>query len=559
MKRSLALLLAAAVLILAGCGGAPATQPTPTKKEQVARINIAADPKTLDPGLATGTVEATVNQHLYEGLMRIDAQGRYVPALAAATPEVKDNGLTYVFKLRDATWSNGDPIAAEDFVWSWKRTLDPFTASKYAYQLYYIKGGEALNSVKLKVKGADGKDVDRPEAEVKAEVKRLSDALGVKAIDKNTLEVKLEAPTPYFLAITAFHTLYPVNRKAVEAHPKDWFRNADTIVTSGPFKFKSWAAKDKVIVEKNPSYYDAAKVKLDRIEFYMVEADTTADTMFESGQLDASDNPASAELDRLKKDHPDELKILPDISTYFYRFNVTKPPLNDVRVRKALALAIDRKAIVDNVTKAGQVPATGMVPNGFPDASGDFRKNGGSYIKDADLDTAKKLLAEAGFPEGKGFPNLTVIYNTSDGHKKIAEAVQEMWKKNLGVLVNLQNQEWQVYLDSQSTLSYQISRAGWQADYVDPMTFMDMWVKDGGNNETGWSNAQYDQLIQQAKTTGDQTVRMKAMHDAEKILMDEMPIAPIYEYVRVRLISKHLKGWIYPLTTGINLREAYLE
>ncbi len=572
MRRVLALLLVTVMGALVGCSGqkdtktpeapaAPSQGEKPAaKKDQIVRINIGTDPETLDPGVSTGIPEANVELNLFEGLMRLDKDGRPIPGMAAAPPEVKDNGTTYIFKLRDAKWSNGDPVTAEDFVWSWKRALDPYTASEYAYQLWYIKGGEALSSVKLKTKGADGKEVDRPEAEVKAEIKKLSDALGVKALDAKTLEVKLEAPTPYFPAVAAFHTLFPVHRKSLESNPKDWFRKPETMVTNGAFKLQSWTPKDKVILVKNPDYYDAAKVKLDKIEYYLIEQESTATTMFESGQLDIVESGVSTtELDRLKKEKPNELKILPDLGTYYYRFNVTKPPMNDVKVRKALTMAIDRKAIVENITKAGQVPAMAFVPSGLPDASGEFRKNGGDFFKDNDVAAAKQLLADAGFPDGKGFPKLSILYNTNEAHKRIAEAIQEMWKKNLGIEVELVNQEWAVYLANQSSLNYMVSRAGWLGDYVDPMTFVDMFVTAGGNNQTGWSNKTYDDLVKQAKSTGDQTVRMKAMHDAEKVLMDEMPIMPIYFYVRVRLISPKVKGWSEPLTSGMNLREAYVE
>lgn len=575
MRRFLALLLAVSMLAAVGCS--KKTEETPTKgnepapapkAEQLVRINIGTDPKTLDPAVSTGVPEGNVQLALFEGLMRLDADGRPVPGVAKEYKASTD-GTTYTFTLRDnAKWSNGDPVTAEDFVYSWKRALDPRTASEYAYQLYYVKGGEKLNTIALnkvgadgkEVLGADGKAVPRDDKEIAADVEKAMAELGVKALDAKTLEVKLEAATPYFLSLTAFHTLYPVHKKSVEAAPDDWFRKPD-LVGNGPFKMVSWTPKDKIIAQKNPNYWDAGAVKLDKIEFYLIDVESTATTMFESGQLDAIESGVSnTELDRLKKERPDELKILPDLGTYYYRFNVTKPPMDNAKVRKALALAIDREAIVKNITKGGQLPALAFVPGGIPDASApDFRKVGGDFYKDKDIEAAKKLLAEAGYPDGKGFPKLTILFNTSEGHKKIAEAIQEMWKKNLGIDVALNQQEWQVYLDAQSKLDYQVSRAGWIGDYIDPMTFIDMWVKDGGNNETGWFNPKYDELVNTAKKSADAAVRMKAMHDAEKILMDEMPIMPIYFYVRVRLVSKNLKGWSEPLTSGFNLRDAYME
>ncbi len=573
MRRFLAAALAVSMLTAIGCSKAEDSKSTGTKesgkKEQVIRINIGTDPKTLDPLVSTGAPETNVQISLFEGLMRLDKDGRPVPGQAAEAPQVSADGMTYTFKIREnAKWSNGDPVTAEDFVYSWKKALDPRTASEYAYQLYYIKGGEKLNTVSMnkvgadgkELKGADGKAVPRDAKEVAADVEKAMAEVGVKAVDAKTLEVKLEAPTPYFLSLTAFHTLYPVHKKSVEAKPEDWFRNASSFVSNGPFKFVSWTPKDKVIVAKNENYWDAAKVKLDKIEYYLIDAESTSTTMFESGELDIIESGVSStELDRLKKERPEELKILDDLAVYFYRLNVTKAPLDNVKVRKALALAIDRNAIVTNITKAGQKPAMSLVPGGIPDTNGDFRKTGGDFFKDNDLAEAKKLLAEAGYPDGKGFPKMSIMYNTSEAHKKIAEAVQEMWKKNLGIDVELQNAEWQVYLDNQTKLNFQISRAGWIGDYIDPMTFVDMFVTGGGNNETGWSNKQYDALVEKAKKSSDPKERMTAMHEAEKILMDEMPIIPFYHYVRVRLISKNVKGWAEPLTSGMDLREAYVE
>jgi oligopeptide transport system substrate-binding protein len=575
MRRFMAALLALAVLAAVGCSkktadntGTDNTKTPDTKKEQVIKVNIGTDPQTLNPLVSTGVPEANVETQLFAGLMRLNKDGKSEPDLAAAAPTVSADGLTYTFKLRDGIkWSNGDPITADDFVWSWKKALDPRTASEYAYQLYYVKGGEKLNTIPMnqvgadgkEVKGADGKAVPRPDKDIAADVEKAAAEVGVKALDAKTLEVKLEAPTPYFDKLVAFHTLYPVHRKSYEAAPDDWFRKND-MVTSGPFKMVSWTPKDKIVLEKNPNFWDAANVKLDKVEYYLIDQESTSTTMYESGQLDIIESGVSnTELDRLKKEKPDELKILPDLGTYYYRFNVTKAPMNNADVRKALTLAIDRKLIVENITKAGQIPATAFVPGGLADVTGDYRKNGGDFYKDNDVATAKQLLAKAGYPDGKGFPKLTIMYNTSEAHKTIAQAIQEMWKKNLGIDVELDQAEWQVYLDRQSKLDYQVSRAGWIGDYADPMTFMDMFVTGGGNNQTGWSNKDYDAAIALAKSSGDQKVRMENMHKAEKILMDEMPVMPIYFYVRVRLVSTRVQDWSEPLTYSMDLRHAYIK
>lgn len=274
---------------------------------------------------------------------------------------------------------------------------------------------------------------------------------------------------PQFLGLTAFETLYPVNKKAIDASPEKWFQDPKTLVSNGPFKMVKWNNRQSIELEKNADYWDVNTVKLQKLVFTLIDAEDTVLTMFETGQIDSAMNPPRQELDRLQKEG--KLQITPQLSTYFYRFNVTRKPFNDVRVRKALAMAIDREAIIKNITKAGEKPATAFVPFGIPDAeaSKDYREVGGTLLTQFDLAQAKKLLAEAGYPDGKGFPAATILYNNDQKHAKIAQAIQEMWKQNLGINVKLTNQEWQVYLDSEDKLAYDIARAGWVGDYVDPI------------------------------------------------------------------------------------------
>lgn len=535
-KKNILFGLLAALLViglLSGCAGKSQQGEKPAAKDQVIRYNVGAEPKTLDPAKATGLPEGTIMMQLFEGLTRYDQNQEIKPGMAESWDISKD-GLTYTFKLRDAKWSNGDPVTAKDFVYSWLRALDPNTASEYAYQLFYIKGAEEYNSGK-------GKKED----------------VAVKALDDKTLQVTLKAPAPQFLGLTAFQTLYPVHQKTVEGNP-NWFADPAKYVSNGPFKMVSWEHNQKIVVEKNPNYWDADKVKLSKLEIYLIDSIDTAYNMFKTGQLDFQDDVPVQELAALKNSK--ELKIVPDASVYFYRFNVTRKPFDDVRVRKALAMAIDRKTLVEQVTQAGQKPAFAFVPFGFKDADGkDFRENAGDFFKE-DVEQAKKLLAEAGYPDGKGFPKVTIMYNTNENHQKIAQAIQQMWKKNLNIEVGLQNVEWQVKLDRESKLDYDIARAGWSPDYMDPMTFIDMFVTDGGNNQTGWSNAEYDKLVRQANSTGDQKVRMDSMHKAEKLLMDEMPIMPIYFYTNPNLIKENVKGIIVPpFGTYADFKWAYVE
>jgi oligopeptide transport system substrate-binding protein len=517
------------------CASLFAASPKLNSTQEVT-YNLQTEPETIDPAKSTGITEMTVELACFEGLMRIGPND--IPTYGVASKyTVSKDGLTYTFNLRkNAKWSNGDPVTAKDFVYAWQRALSPQLASEYAYQLYYIKNAEAYNS---------GKITD-------------PNQLGAKAVDDYTLVVTLEAPCPYFLSIASFPTLFPVHRATVEAKPDKWATEPASYIGNGPFKLTNWVHQQKIEFAPNPNYWNKKIVKLKKISFFMVEEQSTALTMFESNQVDFLDELPNQELPRLEKEGI--LKYTPYLGTYFYRFNVTKPPFNDVKVRKALTLAINRKDIIKYVTKAGQTPALAYVPDGIPDAQKGktFREIGGKFYDDADYAQAKKLLEEAGYPNGKGFPTVEILYNTSENHKVMAEAIQEMWKKNLGINVTLTNQEWKVYLDSQQNLNYQICRAGWIGDYVDPMTFVDMFVTGGGNNQTGWSNAQYDKAIDIAKNTGDQKVRMKAMHDAEKILMTEFPVCPIYFYTRPYVLKDWVKGLLRSSLGYIDFTQAYI-
>ena len=414
--------------------------------------------------------------------------------------------------------------------------MSPALASEYAYQLWYIKNGEAYSS---------GKIIDPEE-------------VGVKATDDYTLKVELESPTPYFLSLLTFTTYLPVCKNVVEKNP-DWAKSTTDYVSNGPFKMKEWVHKDKIIVEKNPNYWDANVVKLGEITFTMVESGTTELAMFESGQLDFATNPPPVEFDRLKKEG--KLTIEPYIGTYYYLFNTTKAPFNDKKVRKALTFAIDRKSIVENITKGEQKIALAYVPYGIQDATSDkdFRVMGGDFFTDNNVEEAKALLSDAGYPNGKGFPKFQLLYNTSEVHKSIAEAIQQMWKENLGIDCELVNQEWKVYLDNRSKLQYDIARAGWIGDYPDPTTFLDMFVGNSGNNDTGWNNPQYNDLIAKAKNEKDNWLRMTLLHQAEEVLMDELPILPIYFYTRPLMIKPWLKDYISSLLGYTDFKWAYVE
>ena len=533
-KFSVLALLMAIMLILAACNGG--SKETSNEKEggsgdstksKVLNVNNSSEPGSLHPANAQGTHESWILEHTFEGLTKKTEEGKIVPG-AAKSWEISDDGLTWTFKLRDGLkWSNGDPLTANDFEYAWKYALKPETAADYAYQLYYLKGGEAYNSKK-------GKEED----------------VGVKATDDLTLEVTLEQPTPYFLDLTSFYTFYPIDKKVQEENPK-WALDAKTHVSNGPFKLTEWKHKESLKIEKNENYYDKDKIKLDAVNFALIEDENTAWQMYQSGELDIA-YPLPVDVQgQLVNSGDKEFKNGAELAVYYYNFNTKVKPFNNAKVRKALSMAIERQKITENVAQGGQKPAFGVVPPGIPDASGDFQENTGNLFKE-DVTEAKKLLKEGLAEEGmKELPEFSILYNTLDSHKKIAEAVQEMWRDNLGVKVTLENAEFQVKLDREKAGDFEISRAGWVGDYVDPMTFM-LWETDGAYNDAGWSNKEYDNLLKEAKSTMDPKERMDALHKAEKVLIEDMPILPVYFYTKPYMVKSNVTGVYAPINAYPN-------
>ncbi|WP_232699905.1 peptide ABC transporter substrate-binding protein [Brevibacillus daliensis] len=512
MKKNIFVLMSSVLVLgaaLAGCGG-NSTAPAPTEPgkaaeapkgdPKVVKINLHSEPPTADPGLAEDATSGAVIRATYDGLTRTDAEAKPQNSVAQDI-KISDDKKTYTFTLRDSKWSNGEPVTAHDFEFAWKRALSKELASNYAYQLYYIKNGEKYN---------------------KGEVP--ADQVGIKATDDKTLVVELENPTPFFLELTSFYTYFPVNKKLVESN-KTWANEAATIVSNGPFKMTEWQHKSKLVLEKNEHYWDKDTVKLDKLEFAMVEDENSELAMFQNGELDWAGHPTGMiPLDAIKplKDS-NELKVNPKASIYWYKFNTDKEPFNNAKIRKAFAYAINRQEVVDNVTQAGQLPALGMLPPSMA-----YKKEG--FFKDGDAETAKKLLEEGMKEMGwSKLPPVTLSFNTAESHKKIAEAIQDQWKKNLGVDVKLENAEWKVYLDKLHEGNYQVGRMGWNADFNDPINYIEMFKdKKGGNNDTNWENAEYKQLVNDANKETDIAKRADMLKKAEEIFMDEMPLAPIY-------------------------------
>lgn len=517
------LIVAGAAVLLSSCSKKKQSEGGDAQGavEQILHVGNGTEIAGLDHQITTGVPEANISRALVEGLVGEDPKDLHPVPGAAESWSLSEDMKVYTFKInKKAKWSNGDPVTAHDFVYSWKRFLSPKLASEYAYMLHIIKNAKEYN---------EGKITDFSQ-------------VGVKAVDDHTLEVTLNSATPYFLSLLTHHSTHPVHKPTIEKFGEidergtQWAREGN-FVGNGPFILKAWELNKVVVVEKNPHYWNADIVKLKEIHFYPTEDIATEERLFRSGKLHVTSQIPSEKIEVYQKENPEMLRIDPYLGTYFYRFNTTKKPFNDPRVRRALAMAIDRKTIVEKVTKGGQIPAVCLTP---PGTQGYTSK----YDIPYDVEGAKKLLAEAGYPGGKGFPTVSVLYNTNEQHKKIAEVVQQMWKE-LGVPITLMNQDWKVYLESQTNLDYEICRAGWIGDYPDPNTFLDMFVTDGGNNKTGWSNKEYDRLIEKAAATANQSKRYEFFQQAEKVLCDEAPIAPVYTYTKVFLISPKVKNW-YP-------------
>ena len=523
-RSALPVLLAASLAFaLAACSKPDAATGGSEDGGKVLHFGNGAEPQDLDPLMLTGVIEHRLSLALFEGLVSEDPQLNLIPG-AAKSWEVSEDRLVYTFHLQDeGRWSNGDPVTTADFIGAFQRMLTPSLAAEYAYMLFCVAGAEDY------YKG------------------RITDfrQTGFKALDEHTLQLTLAQPTPYLLHALNHYAWYPVPIKVVEQfgglerRGTRWTR-AENFVGNGPFRLKEWRPNQKMIVERSPTYWDRANVKLDEIHFYPIESSETEERMFRTGQLHITNEMPLSKIPVYQRDRPEELRIDPYNGVYFYRFNVKRKPFDDPRVRRALALAVDRESLVRNVTLAGEEPAYNLVPPGMPGYVSRHRLQG-------DLAEARRLLADAGYPEGRGFPRVELLYNTLEKNRTIAEAVQQMWRRNLGIDIGIYNQEWKVYLDSQDTQNFDLQRAGWIADYVDPHVFIDLWTSDSLNNDTGWSNPNYDRLFRQALAAKDDAGRFAIYQQMEKILVDELPVIPLFFYNRARLVSPRTNFFTTPL------------
>jgi oligopeptide transport system substrate-binding protein len=527
------------ILLLAACGGDSGgeTRVEVGNREGVFHFGNHSEPQGLDPHIVTGVPEHHILTALFEGLVTKNPETLEPEPGVAESWDISDDGMTYTFHLRNnAKWSNGDPVTAEDFRWSWQRAISPLLGSEYSYMYYPIENAEAYNL---------GNEPDFSK-------------VGVSVLDDYTIQVKLNSPTPYFLQLLDHYSMFPVHRATVEKFGSatdrlsQWAREGN-IVTNGAFALTEWQINSHLRVEKSPLYWDADKVKLNAIVFYPTENLVTEERMFRDGQLHRTEEIPLEKIKTYQAEQPEITHIAPWIGSYFYMLNTTREPLTDVRVRKALAMAVDRALIADTVTQGVYRASTALVPPGTVGYSP-------PHLFDYDPEQARQLLAEAGYPDGQGFPPIDILYNTHEDHRKIAVAIQQMFMQNLNIQVNLVNQEWKVYLDSHNNMNYDIARRGWIGDYVDPYTFLSMYITDGGNNKTGFSNARYDEIVlKEAPAELDRDKRYALYHEAETILLENMPILPIFTYQYKHLFTTSVKGMPDNIMGYYNYKYVYLE
>jgi len=486
--------------------------------EKVLRVGNDGEPQSMDPHYTSTVQTSRLLDDMFLGLLTYGQDGEPIPG-AAESWTVSDDGKTYTFKLRDHVWSDGTPVTAEDFVYAWRRLLAPETGAEYASLLYIIKGAEDLNSGKT---GPEG--------------------LAAEAVDAKTVKVELNAPAPYFLAQLTHQTAFPVPKHTVEKFGRDWTK-PENMVVNGPYKLLTWTPKVEATLVKNDKFYDAGKVTIDKVIYYSMEDRTAIQKRFRAGEIDVGRDIASEQIDWLRENMADSLRIAPYAGTYYYVFRCDKEPFNDERVRIALSMAINREVITDKVLRTGELPAYSFVPPG----TGNYGEPEYVTWKDLPADQkvakAKALLTEAGYGPDKPL-KVTLRYNTSENHKRIAVAVQSMWKQ-LGVDVELFNTDGKIHYADLKEGNFQVARAGWIADYNDAQNFLFlMETKTGPINYSKFNNEKFDGLMAEAEAVSDLKQRAKILGQAERVAMDGQPLAPIYYYVSKQLVSSNIVGWV---------------
>lgn len=505
-------------------------------ENQVLYFGNATEVTGVDPHGTNGMPEQRIIKSLFEGLVSKDPKTLAIVPGVADRWDVSEDGMTYVFHIREtAKWSNGDPVTAHDFVNSWLRGLMPALANETVTSLFVFKNAEKF---------------------YKKEITDVSQ-VGFKAVDDQHLKIELENATPYFLQLLDYIALFPVHTASMQKYgalddPANPWSKAGNFVGNGAFTLKEWVPGRSMIVKKNPHYWDKDTVRLNEIHFLPIEQILVEERMFKARHLHRTEWMPFEKIPVYRDKKDPEYNHAPYLGSYYYAFNVTKPPFDDVRVRKALVYAIDRQLLVDTVTHGVQAPAGSITP---PDTAGYTSRTQINY----DVEKARALLAEAGYPNGEGFPHAELLYNTQEQHQAIAQAIQQMWKKNLNIHVPLKNQEWKVFLHEIKNLNHYVTRLAWVGDYLDPNTFLEVFTSYSGDNRTGWKNPKYDALIEKAATIRNQEERFEVFQQAETLLLEEVPIIPIYYYTTNNLVSTQLKGFYPNILDYYSYKHLYLE
>lgn len=517
----------ALLLLLAGCR----KHETPVEAARLSKtllIGNGAEPADLDPHIAVAYTDYTILVALFEGLTVIDeATSKPLPG-AAASWDISPDGLVYTFHLRpDGLWSNGDPVTAADFVFSIERILSPKLGSEYAYMLDVLTGAADYTAGKLT-------DFTR---------------VGAKALDDRTLQLTLARPTPYLLSLTAHQAWFPVHRASVlkagapHARGTGWTKPG-ALIGNGPFVLTEWKPDQHILVAKNHRYYGGAQNQLEAVKFFPVADPGVDERAFRAGQVHLTYDVLPDRIDAWRREDPSKLRVDPFLEVFYVRFNCTRAPFSDPRVRRALGLAIDRAAIAGPVMRGSRTPAHSIVP---PNTAGYTSTS----AMPSDPEAARRLLAEAGFPGGRGFPRFEVKMNSDPVNTKVFEAIQQMWRKELGIDCTLSNQDFRVYLTTMQSLDFELLRSRWVGDFNDPATFTDLFTSTSGNNNTGWKNPDYDRLIATAARELDAVRRFDLLRQAEALVIAEAPVAPVFYGTRTYLISPEVHGWV-PALLGVH-------
>ena len=528
--------LAVSALVLASCAAGESNVES-GNREGILHYGNGAEPQGLDPHIVTGVPENHIVSALFEGLTSKNPYTLEPEPGVAQRWEISDDGLVYIFHLNpEARWSNGDTVVAADFVWSWQRALSPVMGNQNAYMLFPVKNAEEYATGKLE----------------------NFNEVGIRAIDAHTLRIELNAPTPFFLQLLDHYSTFPVHRPTLEKFGKGtdrftpWTR-VENLVGNGPFVLTEWKLNRRIKVQRSPTYWDRDKVRLNGVVFYPTENVATEERMFRAGQLHYTGTIPLDKIPVYKAMENSPYVNAPYLGTYYYLLNTQAAPLDDVRVRKALAKSINRRQLIDSVMHGINEPAYSITP---PDTLGYFPPK----LLEYDVDLARQLLAEAGYPNGEGWPGLELLYNTHEAHRKIAVALQQMWKDTLNIDITLANQEWKVYLDTVDQMNFQMARRGWIGDYVDANNFLDLFLCGGGNNSTGFCDAEFDDMVQrQAPRATSREERYAIFYAAETRLMEAVPIIPIYTYSSNHLIHPSVKGMPSNLMDSLNLKYVWLE